>query len=263
MKRGPHFSANEYARLAEVIVDGQVRCAIGVLTQGPDRLGVDAGREDPFWKIVEKYNNRSFLPVNYLGDIEPAVRDLIPGKGHTRDYEYLKKVWGEAKSAITKARENYGVSGQNNPDKSAFVSNLGLLYLWLRLEEAKLDSAVLKTLPDGVGRELGSGGPPSTAVKRPKRMKKVVNEKTPPATPQGAPGDLFNAAVAGFLGSLAQDAPKATATSAPSPRNGSIKLALSVLGANADETTKSLANQMLQEAMRKQAQDDDLIVIDD
>jgi hypothetical protein len=263
MKRGPHFSANEYARLAEVIVDGQVRCAIGVLTQGPDRLGVDEGRQDPFWKIVEKYNNRSFLPVNCLGEIEPAVKDLNPGNAHTREFHYLKKVWGEAKGAITKVRENYGVSGQNNPEKSDFVSNLGLLYLWVRLEEAKLDSVVLKTLPDGVGREDGCGGPPSTAVKRPKRMKKVVNEKTPPATPQSAPGDLFNAAVAGFLGSLAQDAPKATATSAPPPRGGSVELALSVIQSNADEAAKALANQMLMEAMRKQAQDDDLTVIDD
>ena len=263
MKRGPHFSANEYARLAEVIVDGQVRCAIGVLTQGPDRLGVEDGAQDGFWKILEKYNNPNFFPLNSLGEIEPAVRGLIPGKGHTRDYEYLKKVWGEAKSAITKARENYGVSGQNNPDRSAFVSNLGLLYLWLRLEEAKLDSAVLKTLPDGVGREVGSGGPPSTAVKRPKRMKKVVNEKTPPATPQGAPGDLFNAAVAGFLGSLAQDAPKATETSAPPPMSRSVELALSVIKSNVGEGAKEYATKMLMEAMRKQAQDDDLIVIDD
>ena len=155
MKRGPHFSANEYARLAEVIVDGQVRYAIGVLTQGPDRLGVDEGRQDPFWKIVEKYNNRSFLPVNCLGEIEPAVKDLNPGNAHTREFHYLKKVWGEAKGAITKVRENYGVmSGQNNPDKSDFVSNLGLL--WVRLEEAKLDSVVLKTVPDGVGQDEGT-----------------------------------------------------------------------------------------------------------
>ena len=78
MKRGPHFSANEYARLAEVIVDGQMRCALGVLTQGPDRLGHDEGAQDGFWKILEKYNNRSFLPVNCLGEIEPAVKELDP-----------------------------------------------------------------------------------------------------------------------------------------------------------------------------------------
>ena len=121
---------------------------------------------------------------------------------------------------------------------------------------------VLKTVPDGVGREDGSGGPPSTAVKRQKRVKKVVNEKTPPATPQTAPGDLFNAAVAGFLGSLAQDAPKATATSAPPPRGGSVELALSVIKSNADERAKSLANQMLMEAMRKQAEDDGIVIVD-
>lgn len=62
---------------------------------------------------------------------------------------------------------------------------------------------------------------------------------------------------------MAQDAPKATATGAPPTRNGSIELALSVISSNADEATKALANQMLKEAMRKQAQDDDLIVIDD
>lgn len=117
-------------------------------------------------------------------------------------------------------------------------------------------------LPDGVGRECGSGGPPSTAGKRPKRVKKVVNGKTPHATPQTASADLFTAAVAGYLGSLAQDAPKATATSAPPPRAGSVELALSVIKSNADERAKSLANQMLMEAMRKQAEDDG-IVIDD
>ena len=117
-------------------------------------------------------------------------------------------------------------------------------------------------LPDGVGRECGSGGPPSTAGKRPKRVKKVVNGKTPPATPQTGPGDLLTAAVAGYLGLLAQDAPKATATSAPPPRGGSVELALSVIKSNADERAKSLANQMLMEAMRKQAEDDG-IVIDD
>ena len=52
MKRGPNFSANEYARLAEVIADGQMRCAIGVLTQAPDRLGVDEGAQDGFWKVL-------------------------------------------------------------------------------------------------------------------------------------------------------------------------------------------------------------------
>ena len=117
-------------------------------------------------------------------------------------------------------------------------------------------------LPDGVGREEGCGGPPRTAGKRPKRVKKVVNGKTPAAAPQTGPGDLFTAAVAGYLGSLAQDAPKATATSAPPPRGGSIELALSVIKSNADERAKSLANQMLMEAMRKQAEDDG-IVIDD
>jgi hypothetical protein len=61
---------------------------------------------------------------------------------------------------------------------------------------------------------------------------------------------------------LAQDAPKATATSAPPPRNRSIKLALRVISSNADETAKAFANQMLMEAMRKQAEDDG-IVIDD
>ena len=127
-------------------------------------------------------------------------------------------------------------------------------------EEAELDSVVLKMVPDGVGRECGSGGPPSTAGKRPKRVKKVVNGKTPPATLQTA--HLFTAAVAGYLGLLAQDAPKATATSAPPPRGGSVELALSVIKSNADERAKSLANQMLMEAMRKQAEDDG-IVIDD
>ena len=187
MKRGPHFSVNEYARLAEVIADGQMRCAIGVLTQGPDRLGVDEGAQDGFCKILEKYNNPNFWPVNCLGEIEPAVNRLIPGKGHTRDYNYLHRMWNDAKRDITKAKENYGRSAHNNPDNSAYVSNLGLLYLWVRLEEAKLDSVVLKTVPDGVGQEDGSGGPPSTAVKRPKLVKKVVNEKTPPATPQCRP----------------------------------------------------------------------------
>ena len=64
MKRGPHFSANDYARLVKVIADGQMRCAIGVLTQGPDRLGVYEGAQDGFWKILEKYNNPNFWPVN-------------------------------------------------------------------------------------------------------------------------------------------------------------------------------------------------------
>jgi hypothetical protein len=117
-------------------------------------------------------------------------------------------------------------------------------------------------LPDGVGRECGSGGPPSTAGKRPKRVKKVVNGKTPHATPQTASADLFTAAVAGYLGSLAQDAPKATATSAPPPMSGSVELAISVIESNADERAKAFANQMLMEAMRKQAEDDG-IVIDD
>jgi hypothetical protein len=93
-------------------------------------------------------------------------------------------------------------------------------------------------------------------------MKKVVNEKTPPATPQGAPGDLFNAAVAGFLGSLQQDAPKATETSAPPRMSRSVELALSVIKSNADERAKSLANQMLMEAMRKQAEDDGIVIVD-
>jgi hypothetical protein len=43
---------------------------------------------------------------------------------------------------------------------------------------------------------------------------------------------------------------------------GSVELALSVIKSNADERAKSLANQMLMEAMRKQAEDDG-IVIDD
>jgi hypothetical protein len=119
-------------------------------------------------------------------------------------------------------------------------------------EEAELDSVVLKMVPDGVGRECGSGGPPSTAGKRPKRVKKVVNGKTPPATLQTA--HLFTAAVAGYLGLLAQDAPKATATSAPPPRG--------VIKSNADERAKSLANQMLMEAMRKQAEDDGIVIVD-
>jgi hypothetical protein len=89
-----------------------------------------------------------------------------------------------------------------------------------------------------------------------------VNGKTPHATPQTASADLFTAAVAGYLGSLAQDAPKATATSAPPNRGGSVELALSVIESNADERAKAFANQMLMEAMRKQAEDDG-IVIDD
>ena len=115
-------------------------------------------------------------------------------------------------------------------------------------------------LPDGVGRECGSGGPPSTAGKRPKRVKKVVNGKTPHATPQTASADLFTAAVAGYLGSLAQDAPKATATSAPPPMSGSVELAISVIESNADERAKAFANQMLMEAMRKQAKDDGIVI---
>jgi hypothetical protein len=130
-------------------------------------------------------------------------------------------------------------------------------------EEAELDSVVLKMVPDGVGRECGSGGPPRPAGKRPKRVKKVVNGNTPHATPQTGPGDLLTAAVAGYLGSLAQDAPKATATSAPPPRAGSVELALSVIKSNVGEGAKEYATKMLMEAMRKQAQDDDLIVIDD
>ena len=129
-------------------------------------------------------------------------------------------------------------------------------------EEAELDSVVLKMVPDGVGQEDGAGGPPSTADKRPKRVKKVVNLNTPPATPQTGPGDLLIAAVTALVGTMAQDAPKAMATSAPPPRNGSIRLVLSVISSNANETAKAFANQMLKEAMRKQAEDDG-IVIDD
>ena len=73
---------------------------------------------------------------------------------------------------------------------------------------------------------------------------------------------LTTAVTALLVGTMAQDAPKATATSAPPPRGGSIELALSVIKSNADERAKSLANQMLMEAMRKQAEDDG-IVIDD
>jgi len=77
-----------------------------------------------------------------------------------------------------------------------------------------------------------------------------------------SPADLLTAAATALVGSMAQDAPKATATSAPPPRGRSIELALSVIESNADERSKSLANQMLMEAMRKQAEDDG-IVIDD
>ena len=77
-----------------------------------------------------------------------------------------------------------------------------------------------------------------------------------------SPADLLTAAATALVGSMAQDARKATATSAPPPRGGSIELALSVIKSNADERAKSLANQMLMEAMRKQAEDDG-IVIDD
>jgi hypothetical protein len=73
---------------------------------------------------------------------------------------------------------------------------------------------------------------------------------------------LTTAVTALLVGTMAQDAPKATATSAPPPRAGSVELALSVIKSNADERAKSLANQMLMEAMRKQAEDDG-IVIDD
>ena len=62
---------------------------------------------------------------------------------------------------------------------------------------------------------------------------------------------------------MAQDAPKATATAAPPPRNGSIELALSVIKSDVGEGAKEYATKMLMEAMRKTAQDDDLIIIDD
>ena len=261
MKRGPHFSADEYARLAEVIVDGHVRSAIGVLVQGPDRQGLETGAQDGFWTILEKYNNPNFFPMNSLGEIEPAVRELVPGKGHTREYGMLYRMWNLAKPIITKAKQNYGVSGQNNPDKSAYVPNLGILYLWVRLEQAKLDSAVLKTVPDGVGQEDGSGGAPSTADKRPKRVKKVVNET--PATPQPAPAETLAAATLALVANMAQDMPKATATSEPAPRNHTIKLSLDTINSNADAKSKAMANRMLQQALLKQAAEDDIIVIDD
>lgn len=243
-----------------------VRCAPRSASslKPPDRLGVEDGGQDVFWKILEKYNNPCYWPANCLGDLEPAVRKLNPNNAHTRDYDYLYMMWKEAKPIITKAKEGYGVSVQNDPDKSRYVrNNMGILYLWVRLEQARVDSLVLKTVPDGVGQEDGTDGPPSTTVKRPKRVNKVVNEKTPPATPQAASADLLTAAVTALVGTMAQDVPKASAMSAPPPRNGSIELALRVLGANADETTKALANQMLQVAMRKQAEDDGIIVIDD
>ena len=77
-----------------------------------------------------------------------------------------------------------------------------------------------------------------------------------------SPADLLTAAATALVGSMAQDAPKATATSAPPPRGGSIELALSVIKSNADERAKSLANQMLMEAMRKQAEDDGIVIVD-
>jgi hypothetical protein len=94
-------------------------------------------------------------------------------------------------------------------------------------------------------------------------VKKVVNEKTPPATPQAGSAEMLNTLVTALVANMAQDVPKATATSAPAPRNHSIKLALDVIETNADARSKAMANRMLQQAMRKQAADDDIIVIDD
>ena len=106
MKRAPHFHQNEYARLAEVIVNDELRSAIGVLTQGPDRLGLEDGGQDGFSRILEKYNDPYFFPENCLGAVEPAVSKLDPHKAHTSDYAYFFEKWNEAKPIITKAQEN-------------------------------------------------------------------------------------------------------------------------------------------------------------
>ena len=68
MKRGPHFLPDEYARLAEVIMLSELRSAIGVLTQGPDRLGLEDGGQDGFSKLVSDALRANKIIL--IGDLE-------------------------------------------------------------------------------------------------------------------------------------------------------------------------------------------------
>lgn len=88
-------------------------------------------------------------------------------------------------------------------------------------------------------QEDGSGGAPGTDAKRQKRVKKVMNVRTHPATPQPA------ATIAHRASWNSGSRPAKTTATAPPPSscNGPVELALSVLGSNVDDATNARAEQ--------------------
>ena len=94
--------------------------------------------------------------MNCLGEIESAVNRLIPGKGHTRDYNYLHRMWNDAKWDITKAKENYGVSGQSNSDKSCYSPFCSWGPAYRRRHRARWNHGTRRAQGDGDGGATAS-----------------------------------------------------------------------------------------------------------
>ena len=64
--KGGHWGSTEYARLTEVAVHSDMRDTMGVIDQGTTRSSMDAGGQDPFEEITNKFNDSNFKPENAL-----------------------------------------------------------------------------------------------------------------------------------------------------------------------------------------------------
>jgi len=84
-----------------------MRDTMGVIDQGTTRSSMDAGGQDPFEEITNKFNDSNFKPENALAPECDDLRDMDPCVAHTRTVHVVKKKWAEAKKLRTVCVNNF------------------------------------------------------------------------------------------------------------------------------------------------------------
>lgn len=205
-KQNPAFSANEYARLAEVVASPETISELAQAESNPTREELDGGLIQPWATggvLVTMFNSDTRFERR---DDSDAVSEIDPNAHpHFRSGDVIKAKWADARAKFTIIYTRWTASGlpdlfgwllvlflliyfyeydagQNDPDTFPNFSqgNAVMEYMFYVFKDnPALESFVLRTIPEADQRDEGLGAASATKSDGPAaRKRRKQNQET-------------------------------------------------------------------------------------
>ena len=182
-KRASAFTLAEAGRLVAIIADPQNRPLVSMLFKKWSRADLDAraGKKGQayYWcKLGELYNRKEYVPEDnetFADHVRSCETAAIYGTRFVPEHrtaDNLKTQWGVLRANYALFYSKYDKSGMNNPDPTAYTSDLPTLLMHWTFHDTDMVSWAAKSLTQGAMDDAGDGAAAASTTSAVAKKKK-------------------------------------------------------------------------------------------